>query len=252
MDIHRHWEEKSKDGVRSGTVDLIIDRLEQEAILSEVINRENMLEVGCGDGRNAINIAKRTGITTIDAFDFSRGMIKFAKQNAKKENVENINFFSHSICDLKDIDKQYDLIISKRALINLLSYGEQIEAIQNISRLLRKGGVYLMCESSLDGLRNINRARRMLSLPEIKMPWHNKYFEESKLEEDVGFLKLEKKKCFSSLYYFLSRVVNAFHAKAGGLEPQYDSAINRVALKLNEDNFTQYAQVVLWVWRNVK
>ena len=92
----------------------------------------------------------------------------------------------------------------------------------------------------------------MLSLSEIIMPWHNKYFEESILEEDVKSLTLLKKKHFSSLYYFLSRVVNAYNAMDGNIEPRYDSPINKIALKLDKDFIDIYAQGVLWIWQKKK
>ena len=74
-DILQHWDEKSKDGVLSGTVDLIGDKLEQSAILREIKCSGKILEIGCGDGRNAINIIKHKKNISIEAFDFSKGMI---------------------------------------------------------------------------------------------------------------------------------------------------------------------------------
>jgi len=247
-DIYIHWEKKSEDNITSGTIDLIADSLEQKTILEEIQGNENILEIGCGDGRNSINIYKKHNNVLIDAFDFSSGMINLAKRNSKQEGIKNINFFTFDINDLNMIEKSYDLVISKRVLINLDSYEKQINAIENIAQLLNDNGVFLMCENSLNGLKNINQARMMLSLTEIKMPWHNKYFDESILEEDIEPLTLIKKKHFSSLYYFLSRIVNAYNAKAEDTEPKYDSPINKIVQLWDKDFIDDYAQGVLWIW----
>ena len=109
--IHEHWEEKSKDNITSGTIDLIANDLEQNTILEEIKGNEKILEIGCGDGRNSINIGKKHKSVSIDAFDFSRGMINLAKKNAKQEEIKNINFFTFDINDLHKIGKTYDLVI---------------------------------------------------------------------------------------------------------------------------------------------
>ena len=51
---------------------------------------------------------------------------------------------------------------------------------------------------------------------------------------------------FSSLYYFVSRVV---HTHASGLARQYDSPINKLALAMSAKGLDDYSQGVLWIWR---
>ena len=92
----------------------------------------------------------------------------------------------------------------------------------------------------------------MLSLSEIKMPWHNIYFDESILEKDIESLTLIKKKHFSSIYYFLSRIVNAYNAMSEKTEPNYDSPINKIAQLWDKDFIDDYAQGVLWIWKKGK
>ncbi len=71
-----------------------------------------VLDVGCGEGRNAIFMAKLGNI--VDAFDLSENGIAKAKRIAEFEKVQ-VNFFS---CDLADFlfEKQYDIILSHGVL----------------------------------------------------------------------------------------------------------------------------------------
>ena len=52
---------------------------------------------------------------------------------------------------------------------------------------------------------------------------------------------------YSSTYYFLSRVVNAAVAAEAGEDPDYDSFINRLALKLPP--MGDMGQGKIWLWR---
>ena len=83
-------------------------------------------------------------------------------------------------------------------------------------------------------------------LERIEEPWHNTYIDEEKLDTEDIKLTLFKKVNFSSTYYFLSRVVNAHISKLDKLEPDYNSEINRMALKI--PSFGNLSQSLLWIW----
>ena len=55
---------------------------------------------------------------------------------------------------------QFDIIITERVLINLLSPKDQENALYNISKALVPGGSYLMIESFIEPLMKINKIRR--------------------------------------------------------------------------------------------
>jgi len=84
------------------------------------------------------------------------------------------------------------------------------------------------------------------SLPEITAAWHNRYMRDEELAT-VDCLKLEKVVDFSSTYYFLSRVVNAYLAAKEGREPEYDSPLNQMALFL--PSMGGLGQNRIWLWR---
>jgi ubiquinone/menaquinone biosynthesis C-methylase UbiE len=246
--VYEFWQEQALQGDRSGTKDFILDILEQRALEENLPSDTRLLEIGCGNGLNAVNLKQKNN-ATIDAFDYSEEMIKQAKINMEKFCLD-INFFVHDLREISNISDKYETIISKRALINLSNTEEQISALGGISSRLEENGRYFMCESSLQGLNNINTARQAFGLDQIMPPWHNTYVDEDAINEhsarEFG-MELEKRYDFSSLYYFMSRVVNANLAKINSSEPSYDAPCNKMALEM--DSFGDFGQAVLWIWK---
>jgi len=58
----------------------------------------NVLDVGCGDGKNSLYLAKQ-GFSNIDAFDLSDNAIKKLKRLARKDDI-NINAWVDDLCTL--------------------------------------------------------------------------------------------------------------------------------------------------------
>ena len=69
------------------------------------------------------------------------------------------------------------MVYSERCLINILDWEEQKQALNEICRVLKPGGFYLMLENFTDGLTNINKARKEFGLEALTEAYHNKYFD---------------------------------------------------------------------------
>lgn len=69
----------------------------------------NILDVGCGDGKNSFYLAKQ-GFENIDAFDISETAIAKIERLCQIEKV-NINTKISTVSDF-DFNKQYDLVLS--------------------------------------------------------------------------------------------------------------------------------------------
>ena len=107
----------------------------------------------------------------------------------------------------QDIKNRYDLIITKRTLINLGNFENQKRVIQKIYNSLNENGYYVMLECSKDGLDNMNEIRKIFLLDEIPMPFHNLHFSLKMLSEFLeDYFEIVTKTYFSD-YFFLTRIV---------------------------------------------
>lgn len=246
--VRDYWNSRAGLGKWAGTQDLIAKELEVRAIAEFVKPGMKVLEAGCGNGISAIEIARRFPVE-ITAFDYAAEMIEAAREMAGSESlVGSIDFRTADITDLRDLPRNFDLIYTERVLINLADWDTQRKAISQLTGLLRPGGVYAMLENSQDGLDKINALREQAGLMPIIPPWHNRYFRDAELHAlNLPSVTLERVVFHSSTYYFLSRVVNAWLAARDGKEPDYNSPINELALRLPA--MGDLGQGRIWVWK---
>jgi ubiquinone/menaquinone biosynthesis C-methylase UbiE len=247
-DIHAFWNDRARLRQCAGSNDVIAKELEIKAIAEYVSDGMRLLEVGCGNGFTAIELARRYDIE-IFAFDFAEKMIDAAKSMLTGQQLKgSVTFRVGDIRHLSDISQKFDLIYTERVLINLPDWPTQKQSIINIIELLSAGGLYVMCENSQDGLDKINVLREAVGLPKVEPPWHNCYFRDKDIETiTLPRVILENVNCYSSTYYFLSRVVNAYLSAQEGKEPRYDAPVNQLALKL--PSIGDFSQGKIWLWR---
>lgn len=250
------WNARAKLGDLAGTNDARLKELEMATLAEYVHAGQRVLDIGCGNGTTAFKLIESVEIELL-GLDFSPEMIAQANQERDRRNIDSskLNFATQDIRALDEFKQaqtsNYDVIISERVLINLSSWDEQKKAIREIVELLRPGGIYLMCENLAEGLDNLNKMRKQVGLEPIISPWHNRYLHTNEIGE-VDFADLIECRDFTSAYYFLSRVVNAWLAGLEREEPQYDAPINGLAICLRgipSLEMLDLGQTRLWVWR---
>lgn len=250
-EIREFWNSRAGLGVWAGTRDVIAKQLEIEAIATHICDGMRLLDVGCGNGITAIEIARRYRVDVL-GIDFASEMIARARDLATK--VELKGSVQFQIGDVRKLPRtlgRFQVIYTERTLINLPDWSTQRQAIIDITRLLEVGGLYVMCENSQDGLDLINALRQRIGLPSVTPPWHNRYFREAELRElAIDDVVLEGVEHYSSTYYFLSRIVNAWLAAQEGKEPDYESPVNSLALRLPA--IGELSQGRVWLWRKVR
>lgn len=115
-------------------------------IIIEVLNlkpEDRILDLCCGQGRHAIELAKR-GFLHIEGLDRSRFLIQKAKTQAKKENV-NIKFKEGDARKLPYPPDSFDIVL---LMGNSFGYFENIEddikVLQEVFRVLKPWGRVLL------------------------------------------------------------------------------------------------------------
>lgn len=247
--VREFWEHRAAFLERAGSNDLVAKQLEIAAIARHVRDGMQVLEVGCGNGITAIELVRRFDID-LTGLDYAAEMIRAARgflQEGESGLRGQVRFEVGDVRDFPAMEGRFDLAYTERVLINLPDWPAQRDAIATIISQLAPGGRYLMCENSQNGLERINEMRRMLELEPISPPWHNRYL----VDEEVAGLaipgvRLVEVECYSSTYYFLSRVVNARLAANQGEQPSYDAPVNQLALRL--PSIGDFGQGKLWVW----
>ena len=102
----------------------------------QLSKKARILDLGCGFGRHAIELAKRGFDVT--ATDISSDLLSIAKRNAKKAHVK-IKFYQKDIRKI-DFRNRFDAVIMMLNTFGLLSDEGNEKIIKNISRALKKGG----------------------------------------------------------------------------------------------------------------
>jgi SAM-dependent methyltransferase len=183
-EIKNHWNDWASeygDDLRATTKSSNIKNLEIK-VLIETITRfmgenKDILEIGCGNGYNAISIANELH-HHVDGFDFIPEMIESAQSNKEKLDVINqarLNFFVDDVLDIKT-DKKYDLIYSCRCLINLPTAELQNKAISEVVSMIKPGGYFLMLENFIDNHESQNKLRELVGLDKRKPAEFNNFF----------------------------------------------------------------------------
>ena len=199
--IREHWESKDTVSLK----DENLRELEQRVIIDylKLINQRSLNDFGCGDAGDTVLFSKY--VDNINAYDYSKSMLSKASKNIK--NKENIRLSKLDILS-DDIETTADIALTKRLLINLGNFENQRNAIKKIHDSIHKDGYFIMLETSLDGLNNLNYFRKKAGLSEIPEPYHNTLFDLSKLKNYLQeFFTIEDVRYFST-YYFFTRVYN--------------------------------------------
>lgn len=111
------------------------DRLLKEMKISE---GENVLEIGCGTGRNLIILAKKYPRTRFFGLDASAAMLETARRKIRAENIENITIKKALADDFSfdetfDLKRNFDVIFFSYSISMIPSWKEAIEnALRNL------------------------------------------------------------------------------------------------------------------------
>jgi ubiquinone/menaquinone biosynthesis C-methylase UbiE len=111
--------------------------------LKTLANCIDVLDLGCGQGRFSLKLAKLFGESSIKACDISKKAIDKAIFTAKQDGLENISYHHCDINEfiLSEKTKSSDLIVCTEVFFFLPNWEK---TLKEISRVLRPGGILLL------------------------------------------------------------------------------------------------------------
>lgn len=252
------YQQRNAKDIYATSRDFNARELEIQAIAEGLSKRGTVLDLGCGNGYTLISLAKRLKDWTMVGVDFSEKLIdgaRFLIEKKKRELQSRPEFICADaiqyINGLKD--DSLDYVITERFILNLPSAEWQRKVIQQVYKILKKGGRFLMCEGSEEGFRHLNELRRQVGLRLIPATSADNVSAirivddefEKYIQSEIGFKILQK--LGMSHYFIVSRVLHPLMVQP--LEPRFDSNFNKFAKLIQEHSeFTPgYGSNVIWV-----
>lgn len=187
---------------------------ESKRFISTLQKGSTALDLGCGNGRNSLYLAKE-GMRVI-GMDFSRGLLKIAKNKVEwKEMTEKVDLIEGDIGSLPLKTDSVDAVLYIATLHHLPTPQERLESLLEIKRCLKSRGRALISawaqeqekfkEDLEDSKENMEED---FEYGDIFLPWKMKegrvfqryyhLFSKTEWEDLMGKSELEVKKIFFS------------------------------------------------------
>jgi len=229
--IKEYWNnraEEFKSSPAATTNDVCLRELEVAELIKSIRKLNlppgsKILDVGCGDGFSTLRIAAHFPELNFTGMDYCDKMIVNACTNlvSNYPTLRNVSFKVRSILEEVGTER-YSAVLSCRCLINLTSFLEQIESLNNIASYLVDNGTYIGIENFIDENNNLNSLRLALGLKDIPVRWHNLFFNEHQLRISImpmfyGIYISD----FLSSYYLITRVIYSKICNILNKEPDY-------------------------------
>lgn len=219
--------------------------LEVQAILnafSRLLEKTQVLEIGCANGYLTRKLAQFDGVDAVLGVDFILEFIKQAQVNAHPKTTFQVG----DVRQLRLPSNSFDVVVSKRCLINLILWSQQKQALLEIHRVLKPAGTLIMLEASRQGYKALNRARREAGLAPVLVSEHNLPIDLEHLKQlDYKFRVVGGS--ILNTYYFITRILHPLLVEPD--EPKYDAPINVCACQLQDtfgDCFECYSPLILY------
>jgi len=240
MEIKTYWNERAATDAKNATTnDIHLRVLERNTLIAQLQRLgchagSNVVDLGCGDGKTVLAIAKTIGCKT-HGMDYSASMIDLANEELAASGQAGVSF---SVGDIREIGSMhapnsFDFVLTDRVLINLDKTEEQYAVMGEIARIVRPGGHYLGIENFVDGNDRLNVLRASFGLPPIEIRWHNRFFDRAGFEAEAAkhFATMERID-FSSAYYLATRVIYSKLCEVENLKIDYAHPIHELSARL--------------------
>lgn len=116
-----------------------------------------VIDLGCGEGRDSLELARQK-CKIVCAVDISQAALDKLAEDVQRENLTNLELVNDNITTLEKIrDNSSDLAINMGALHMLVKDNDRQMHLQQVLRILRPGGLFLVKHSRewLKGFRTV-------------------------------------------------------------------------------------------------
>jgi ubiquinone/menaquinone biosynthesis C-methylase UbiE len=254
-EIQGYYKARADRGKYATSPDFNLREVEIEYLSRRLAGGLKVLDVGCGNGYTTLSHASMFD-SSFTGVDFVPEMVKAAEGlRGEFELKGEVSFEVGDVTGLRFADATFDVVVSERCLLNLPSKELQWQAMREVARVLKPGGLYLMLEGTKQGLERLNDVRAECGLEPIleadpNYNWFSNKFDEEEMLKVGGevFARLEDIQRFG-MYYFISRVIHPLLVAPD--QPKYDAAINDVARQICSriPNYEDIGHVALFVFR---
>ncbi len=254
-EIRQFYRSRASTDPYATSPDFNLREIEINFISRHLLDKERVLDVGCGNGYSTLCFGTHTD-AAFCAIDSVWEMIAAARALQAGFRLKGkVAFQLGDVTALNYRGSVFDTVISQRCLLNLPSKEHQWRALAEVARVLRPGGRYLMLEGTQQGLQKLNDVRARFDLPPIaeadrKTNWFSNKFDEDELLDNIHglFSKVEKTERFG-MYYLISRVIHPLLVAPEA--PKYDARINAVAREvcLQIPDYDGLGHIALWIVR---
>jgi len=107
----------------------------------------HILDIACGPGEWALDVAERAPMSTVTGIDISERMIAYARAQAQAKSLQNAQFQIMDILHLVKFPSASFDLMNARLLTGVLPSAYWPGLVQHYSRLLRPGGMIRLTEA---------------------------------------------------------------------------------------------------------
>lgn len=134
----RFWDRKAKGYAKSAIADVPAYEQTLERTRAHLRRSDKILEIGCGTGTTALRLAPE--VAEMTASDISSKMVDIARDKAKAQGVDNVEFVSAGAHEQGVMARQYDAILA----FNLLHLVDDLPGLlTQIHQALKPGGLFI-------------------------------------------------------------------------------------------------------------
>ena len=221
-EVRDYWKRQAQthgQSVAASWADQMAVELEIAEVLRHLVDGQVVLDAGCANGYSTVRYAQERQLQ-ITGLDYIPEMVKQARERwAGATASSSVSFDVGDITDLPSDPDSFDRVVVTRVLINLGGEDGQRRALAECARVLKPGGMLILCEATIQGWRRLNALRNEWQLPDIPMPNFNNYVD----QDLIGTLAppdltLTRVIDFASTYFVGTRVLKPLLAQAVGIE----------------------------------